>query len=78
MTSHKLRAPTTAQPRAKGLTYVGIHLAQTQRCQGHICHTVFQQRWDDTGTVLHWGRTPNSGSPGGHTGMLSREKHWKE
>lgn len=78
MTIHKLRAPITAQPRAKGLTYVCIHLAQTQRCQEHICHTVFQQRWDDTGTVLHWGHTPNSGSPVDHTGTLSREKHWQE
>lgn len=76
--SPKRRALTAAQPRAKGLTYVGIRSARTQRCQERICHTAFQQRWDDTGTVLHWGRKPNSGSPGGHTGMLSREKNWGE
>lgn len=76
--SPKRRVLTRAEPGAKGLTYVGIHLAQTRRCQGHICRTVFQQHWDDTGTVLRWGHTLNSESPGDHTGMLSGEKHWGE
>lgn len=76
--SPKCRAPTAGQPRAKDLTYVGIHSARTQRSQGRICRTVFQRRWDDIGTALRWGHTPNSRSPGGHTGMLSREKHQRE
>lgn len=78
MACPKHRAPTASQLEAKGLTYVGIRLAQTQRCQGRICRTVFRQHWDDTGTVLRWGHTLNSGSPEGHTGMLSGEKHQRE
>lgn len=66
--------PSAAQPRARHLTYACIRSAQIQRCRVHICCTVFQPHWDGTGTVLRWGRTLNSVSPGGHTGRLGREE----
>lgn len=68
-------APLAAQHRGRGLTYACSRWAQTRRCRGHICRTAFPPRWADTGTVLRWGRTPSSASPGGHTGRLGREKH---
>lgn len=70
--------PSAAQPRARHLTYACIRSAQIQRCRVHICCTVFQPHWDGTGTVLRWGHTLNSVSPGGHIGRLGRKKRSTE
>lgn len=70
--------PSAAQPRARRLTYACIRSAQIQRCRVHICCTVFQPHWDGTGTVLRWGHTLNSVSPGGHIGRLGRKKRSTE